>query len=498
VSLSLFASPRNKNQKRKRSSLQGERRIRKERQKAKEKTRLGGGGEHRSSGGGKDPKRGGGAKVGGGSAAVGHAGKGGGGSEGQNRLKRETAFLCPIEFKNDLPPVPVDWKFLHVPVGHASFTAYSHLSLGEELRRDIALPADLGITLDPMLLKQYQVPIIRPTLDPEDAALLEDGDAARTRTGLGAEKSKKSHVRRPDLSKALWLMNTQYISSMTLPEHLGRSEKEWAKQKQREDDAETAWRDPREVRVEAIEHSFAAARSAPVHASNPALHAVEVMPVLPDLERWPGSYVHFVYDEDPAIDVRSLQGQDADAKSAAMARSVVKPYSVAGVGADGHTEKFVALMLPANPGEPAGEAEDEAPEDYEWVREYQYRLQQERDASLGTMCFFFDHEKSTVTYIPLNTKLNMSKRSKHAKGLTEGLEWRPSAVSVKRTAPDANEQRRRVRVRAMLEDPAAAALAEEAEEEEAAAGAVSAEDEAAAVEEGGVEGAAGSDGMDED
>jgi hypothetical protein len=222
------------------------------------------------------------------------------------------------------------------------------------------------------------------------------------------------------------------------------------------------------------------------------------MPVLPDLERWPGSYVHFVYDEDPAIDVRSLQGQDADAKSAAMARSVVKPYSVAGVGADGHTEKFVALMLPANPGEPAGEAEDEAPEDYEWVREYQYRLQQERDASLGTMCFFFDHEKSTVTYIPLNTKLNMSKRSKHAKGLTEGLEWRPSAVSVKRTAPDANEQRRRVRVRAMLEDPAAAALAEEAEEEEAAAGAVSAEDEAAAVEEGGVEGAAGSDGMDED
>jgi len=26
----------------------------------------------------------------------------------------------------------------------------------------------------------------------------------------------------------------------------------------------------------------------------------------------------------------------------------------------------------------------------QWVREYQYRLQQERDASLGTMCFFFD------------------------------------------------------------------------------------------------------------
>ena len=52
--------------------------------------------------------------------------------------------------------MPVDWKFLPVPVDHASFTAYSHLSLDEELRKDIAMPADLGITLDPMLLKQYQ------------------------------------------------------------------------------------------------------------------------------------------------------------------------------------------------------------------------------------------------------------------------------------------------------------------------------------------------------
>jgi hypothetical protein len=26
-------------------------------------------------------------------------------------------------------------------------------------------------------------------------------------------------VKRPDLSKALWLMTTQYISSMTVPEH---------------------------------------------------------------------------------------------------------------------------------------------------------------------------------------------------------------------------------------------------------------------------------------
>jgi hypothetical protein len=186
-----------------------------------------------------------------------------------------------VEFKNDLPPVPVDWKFLRVPVDHASFTAYSHLSLDEvgglsvqvvnpvvthslkapgfslkapgfslkppafslkppgfslkppafsskppgfgfslkppgfsskspgfnpcayevktwvqafaftnaqlvtayasELRKDIALPADLGITLDPMLMTQYQVPKVKAPLDPEDAALLDDGEVGLCR-----------------------------------------------------------------------------------------------------------------------------------------------------------------------------------------------------------------------------------------------------------------------------------------------------------------------------
>ena len=38
-------------------------------------------------------------------------------------------------------------------------------------------------------------------------------------------------MKRPDLSKALWLMNTQYISSASLPEHLGRSEQAYAKGK---------------------------------------------------------------------------------------------------------------------------------------------------------------------------------------------------------------------------------------------------------------------------
>ena len=115
-----------------------ERRIRKERQKAKEKARLGGG---------KVSKE-----------AKPSAKKPSSSGPPENLLKRRTTFLCPMEFKNDLPPVPVDWKFLRVPVDHESFTKYSHLALDDELRADVALSADLGITLDPLLMKQFQVP----------------------------------------------------------------------------------------------------------------------------------------------------------------------------------------------------------------------------------------------------------------------------------------------------------------------------------------------------
>jgi len=95
---------------------------------------------------------------------------------------------CPL----NAPPIPhkaltlsrkVDEckPLLPVHVEHTSFTAYSHLSLDEELRKDLALAGDLGITLDPMVLNQYQVPREGPgALDPADLALLEAGAYTRS------------------------------------------------------------------------------------------------------------------------------------------------------------------------------------------------------------------------------------------------------------------------------------------------------------------------------
>ena len=53
----------------------------------------------------------------------------------ENRLKRDTAFLCHMQFKNDLPAVPIDWKMLQTRVDRRALAEYSHLSLYDGLRK---------------------------------------------------------------------------------------------------------------------------------------------------------------------------------------------------------------------------------------------------------------------------------------------------------------------------------------------------------------------------
>ena len=62
-------------------------------------------------------------------------------NEKHQELKRETAFLCPIDFKNEIPPVPFEWKLLHELEGQiASKHESSNPSHGNPKRRGRAAP----------------------------------------------------------------------------------------------------------------------------------------------------------------------------------------------------------------------------------------------------------------------------------------------------------------------------------------------------------------------
>lgn len=355
----------------------------------------------------------------------------------ENRLKRETAFLCHMQFKNDLPAVPLDWKMLQTRVDRRTFTDYSHLSLYDGLRKRGDFSDDLGIPLDPALMRAYRVPAQRATLDPEDHDILLDASERESKRAGGTATDTRA-ASRPDASDALWLMNTQYISGGTIKARTGLSEKEM---KRRKVEASRAGEAPeRELsQVEQIERSFEMAKKPLVHPTKKGLTVVEVLPVLPDFERMPLDYVRMLFDEKQELDVPSLQGKPRDVVDKVLDLGVVKPFSI--VNDDDQTERFLSLMLPHDVD--AATKEDYLPLDgdekpYDYVREYVYKIQQDDPAmGGGNMCFFF--KKDRVTYVDLHTKLTLSKKTKHSKG-KNSMEHVPVSVGLKRRRLNDEEQ----------------------------------------------------------
>lgn len=65
--------------------------------------------------------------------------------------------------------------------------------------------------------------------------------------------------------------------------------------------------------------------------------------------------------------------------------------------------------------------------DYEWVREYNYQIQQEEGDERKTYVFRF--EGGQVSYAHIHAKLTLSKRGKHTKGEQQAQDFpRPSKV----------------------------------------------------------------------
>ena len=55
----------------------------------------------------------------------------------------------------------------------AQLAAFKITTLEREPRRDLTLAADLGIPVSVLDIERYVVPDVKPSLEPEDAALLD-------------------------------------------------------------------------------------------------------------------------------------------------------------------------------------------------------------------------------------------------------------------------------------------------------------------------------------
>ncbi|KAK9923475.1 hypothetical protein M0R45_031892 [Rubus argutus] len=350
------------------------------------------------------------------------------GERAENRLKKPTTFVCKLKFRNELPDPSAQPKLMSMKKDKDQYTKYTITSLEKTYKPKLFVEPDLGIPLDLLDLSVYNPPSVRPQLAPEDEELLRD-DVAVTPVKKDGIRRKE----RPTDKGVAWLVKTQYISPLSMD-----SAKQSLTEKQAKELREMKGGrnlldnlNDRERQIKEIEASFEACKSRPVHATNKNLYPVEVLPLLPDFERYEDQFVLAAFDGAPTADSEIYSKLDQSDHDVCESRAIMKSYKVTGVD-PANPDKFLAYMVPS-PNELSKDPYDESEDvSYSWVREYQYDVRGDDVHDPTTYLVSFDEEEAR--YAPLPAKLVLrKKRAKEGRSTDEVEHFpAPSRVTVRR------------------------------------------------------------------
>lgn len=248
--------------------------------------------------------------------------------------------------------------------------------------------------------------------------------------------------------------------------------------------------DARTEQLRAIEATFAAVQRAPVHARNPALRPLEVLPLLPDFERWHSAFVQAHFDADPRSELPGGEAATAAAREALARRAFMKSFK-APREEGGEDERLLVYFAPAA-GAPPAELGLAVPQT--WVREYTYRFPEAE----GAMPLVLSLPASFVSggaapppplpqgapppaacYVYVDKRVELRRRVTRA-GAGDALP-RPSAISLTNRKRTAEEEAEVAAAKRQLTDPEVERPLVEVEEAEEAAAFAEAEAAAAAA-----------------
>ncbi|XP_066330425.1 protein PAF1 homolog [Miscanthus floridulus] len=348
----------------------------------------------------------------------------------ENRLKKPTTFLCKHKFRNELPDPSAQLKWLPLNKYKDRYTKYRITSLEKNYIPKMIVPEDLGIPLDLLDMSVYNPPDVQLRMAPEDEELLRDDEVL---TPIKQEGIRKRE--RPTDKGVSWLVKTQYISPLsTDAAKMSLTEKQ-AKERRESREGRNAFLDnlnDREKQIKAIEESFRAAKSRPVHQTKRGMQAEWVMPLLPDFDRYEEPFVMANFDGDPTADSEQYNKLERSVRDECESRAVMKSFSVSGSD-PAKQEKFLAYMAPA-PHELTRDLDDDDDIQYSWLREYHWDVRGDDKDDPTTYLVTFD--KEGAKYLPLPTKLVLQK--KKAKEGRSGDEIEhfpvPSRITVSKTA----------------------------------------------------------------
>ncbi|KAA8540353.1 hypothetical protein F0562_024728 [Nyssa sinensis] len=346
----------------------------------------------------------------------------------ENRLKKPTTFLCKLKFRNELPDPTAQPKLLSLRRGKDRFTKYAITSLEKVHKPQLYVEPDLGIPLDLLDLSVYNPPKgKRLPLDPEDEALLREDDPV---TPIKKDGIKRKE--RPTDKGVSWLVKTQYISPLST-----EATKQSLSEKQAKELRETRGGrnilenfNNRERKIREIEASFEACKSRPVHATNSKLQPIEILPLLPDFDRYDDQFVIAAFDSAPTADSETYNKLDKSVRDAHESQAIMKSFVATGSDST-KPEKFLAYMAPS-PDELSKDMYDEREDiSFSWVREYHWDVRGDDADDPTTYLVAFG--ESEAQYVPLPTKLILrKKRAKEGKSSDEVEHFPvPSRVTVR-------------------------------------------------------------------
>ncbi|KAK9801893.1 hypothetical protein WJX73_008520 [Symbiochloris irregularis] len=337
---------------------------------------------------------------------------------GSNRLKEQTPFACNVHFRADLPEIAGAPRLLVTPLQPDKLAAFRLTSLEKDpksfldilSKQALFATSELGVPINLLDIERYAVPDTAPELDPEDLALLEE-----TEKDAQHASAKPSAPQKQELS---WLMRTSYISN----------DIKARKQQQAAEAGHLS--DLLTDEIKAIEDGFAAAQQPPQHATKPGMQAMEVLPVLPDFESWTNKYVIVTFDDNPARE-NDLAGP-----------GVLQSYTTR--ADSGKLEKWIALLMP-RPGPEAEDADmpDGAERNYDWVREYKFRFDEDSQGDIHVTTCVLCLEGGCATYKPAPFRLALQKRPRVAAP-------RPALVTIRKRPPSQEELEERAAARQRL------------------------------------------------
>ncbi|XP_019194433.1 PREDICTED: protein PAF1 homolog [Ipomoea nil] len=347
------------------------------------------------------------------------------GERTENRLKKPTTFLCKLKFRNELPDPTAQPKLMSLRRDKDRFTKYTITSLEKMHKPQLYVEPDLGIPLDLLDLSVYNPPKgERTPLDLEDEALLRDDDPV---TPIKKDGIKRKE--RPTDKGVSWLVKTQYISSLSLDSTKQSLTEKQAKELRENKGGHNILENlnNRDRQIQEIKASFEACKSRPVHATNPRLQPLKVLPLFPDFDRYKDQFVVATFDSAPTADAENYSKLDKAIRDKHESRAIMKSYVVRNSDA-AKSDKFLAYMVPS-PNELEKDMFDENEDiSYAWVREYHWDVRGDDTDDLTT--FLVASGKSDARYMPVPTKLSLRKKRAREGKSNEEVEQFPIPARV--------------------------------------------------------------------